>query len=318
MDGIKSMDCEKVRDQFSSLLEGDLKPPEEGKVREHLGSCRNCQKEWKEFNRMMVWLHTVEEEEVPEGFLSEIQKKWEERKGQERRGGVWSIRSMKIPIQAAAMVMIVFIALYLTKMTPFETLQKGAVEKSEVLQSDIQKKEAEPVPLPPINVYPEKYRAEAKPSVADEEKKNLSTPPLKEEKTTVESLQPKEMVKAEAPPVEEKRRESERAGTIEMSLAKKPIREMTLKISDREKAVSRLQVLAHQLGGQIIREDGDALLASLPASSYVEFEKEVAQIGSSAMFPQAAVPKEMKDDLKLAARAKSKEPISIRIRLVLE
>ncbi len=318
MNGIKSMDCEKVRDQFSSLLEGDLKPPDEGKVREHLGSCRDCQKEWEEFNRMMGWLHTVEEEEAPEGFLSEVQKKREERKGQERRGGVWSIRSMKIPIQAAAMVMIVFIALYLTKMTPFETLQKGDVEKSEVLQSDIQKKEAEPVSPPPINVYPEKYRAEAKPSVADEEKKILSTPPLKEEQATAESLQPKEMVKAEAPPVEEKRRESERTGTIEMPLAKKPIREITLKISDRGKAVSRLQELAKQLGGEVVREDGNVLLATLPASSYAKFEKELAQIGSSPVFPKATAPKEMKDDSSLATGAKSKESISIRIRLVLE
>ena len=134
------MDCQKVCDQFSFLFEGELKPPEEEKLREHLAFCPNCEKEWKEFRQMMGWLHTVEEEEVPEGFLSEIQKKREERKGKERTVGDRFFRSMKVPIQAVAMVMIVFLALYLSNMAPFEMLQKRAVEKSEVLQSDREKK----------------------------------------------------------------------------------------------------------------------------------------------------------------------------------
>ncbi|MDP2971168.1 MAG: hypothetical protein Q8P64_18460, partial [Deltaproteobacteria bacterium] len=312
-----------------SLFEGKLKPPEEEKVREHLAFCPNCEKEWKEFRQMMGWLHSAEEEEVPEGFLPEIQKKRGERKGKERRGGNRFFHSMKIPIQAAAMVMIVFLALYLTQMTPFEMFQKRAVEKPEVLQSDREKKESilkeeekQKVTSPPPALYRKDYLSEAKPSATDEregakdgiaqkmkeEDKKLPAPPFKEEMATAEPLRPKEMVKAEAPPLEEKRRERERVGTVIMSLAKKTAREITLKISDREKAVSQVQELAKQLGGEVVREDGDVLLATLPASSYAKFEKGLAQIGSSPVFPKATVPKEMKDDLSLAAGAKSKEP----------
>ena len=339
MNGVELMECNEVCDQFSSLFEGELKPPEEEKVREHLAFCPNCEKEWKEFRQMMGWLHAVEEEDVPEGFLPEIQKKREERKGKERRVGDRFFRSMKIPIQAVAMVMIVFLGLYLTKMTPFEMLQKKVVEKSEVPYSDREKKgsvlkeeERQKVTSPPHALYRKDYLSEAKPSATDEregakdgiaqkmkeEDKKLPAPPFKEEMATVEPLRPKEMVKAEAPPMEEKRRESEKAGKVMMSLAKKPAREITLKISDREKAISRLQELAKQLGGEVVRENGNVLLASLPASSYAEFEKELAQIGSSPVFPKATVPKEMKDDLSLAAGAKSKEPIFIRIHLVPE
>ena len=333
------MECNEVRNQFSFLFEGELKPPEEEKVREHLGSCQNCEKEWKEFRQMMGWLHAVEEEDVPEGFLSELQKKREERKGKERTVGDRLFRSMKIPIQAAAMVMIVFLALYLTQMTPFEIVQKRAVEKSEVLQSDREKKEdvlkveeRQKVTSPPPALYRKDYLSEAKPSATDEregakdevaqkvkeEDKKLPAPPLKEEMATAEPLRPKEMAKAELPPLDEKKREREMVGKSMMSLAKKPAREITLKISDLEKAISRLQELAKQLGGQIVREDGNVLLASLPASSYAEFEKELAQVGSPPVAPKATAPKEMKDDLSLAAGAKSKEPISIRIRLVPE
>jgi hypothetical protein len=101
-------------------------------------------------------------------------------------------------------------------------------------------------------------------------------------------------------------------------LAKKTAREITLKISDRERAISQVQELAKQLGGEVVRENGDVFVASLPASTYAEFEKELAQVGFPPAAPKATVQKEMKDDLKLAAGVKSKEPISIRIRLVLE
>lgn len=317
-----------MRDQFSFLFEGELKPPEEEKVREHLAFCPNCEKEWKEFRQMMGWLHTVEEEEAPEGFLSELQKKREERKGKERRGVELFFRSIKIPVQAAAMVMIVFLALYLTKMTPFDMLQKRAVEKPEIMQSDREKKESvlkeeegQEVTSPPPALYRKEYLSEAKPSVTDEregdkeviaqkmkeEDKKLPAPPLKEEMTTAEPLRPKEMAKTEAPRLEEKRRDRERVGTVMMPLAKKTAREITLKISDRERAVSRIQELAKRLGGEVVREDGDVLLASLPASSYAEFEKELAQVGFPPAAPKAAVQKEMKDDLKIAAGAKSKE-----------
>ena len=350
------MDCERVRDQFSSLLEGALKPPENERVKEHLASCKDCQKEWEQFNRMMSWLHTVEEEEVPEGFLSEIQKKREERKGKEIRTGTWFLRSAKIPIQAAAMVMIVFLALYITKMTPFETVQKRAVEKPEVVQLDREKKapilkeeEGQKKVSPPLETYRKDYVSEAKSSVTDEkatakdnmvqkmkeEDKVVPAPPLKQEVATAEPVPAKEMAKAEAPRLEEKKREPESVGAVRMSLAKKTAREITLKISDREKAFAQVQELAKHMGGEVVKEDGDVLLASLPASTYAEFERELAQVSSPPATPKPTAPREMKDELKLAAGARSKEQekkgrelsrptalkentISIRIRLILE
>ena len=75
------MDCEKVRDRFSSLWEKELTPPDGKMVREHLSSCRECQKEFERFEKTMEWLRSVGEVEVPNGFLPELQKKMGERKG---------------------------------------------------------------------------------------------------------------------------------------------------------------------------------------------------------------------------------------------
>lgn len=328
------MDCEKVREQFSSLLEGDLKPPEDEKIREHLRSCEGCQKEWEQFNRMMSWLHTVEEEEVPEGFLSEVQKKLEERKGRQRWGRAQFFRSARIPLQAAAMVGIVFLALYLTKMAPFEMLQKRAVERPEIAESSREKKESilkedrgQKEILPPLANHRKNDVSEAKPSVTDEKAvardsavqelkekdKGLPAPPLKEEMAS-----PKEMAKAEAPRSEEKEREPEGVGTVKMSIAKKAAREITLKISDREKAFGQIQELTKKMGGEIVIEDGDVLLASLPVSSYMEFEKELTKIGLPSSAPLAVFEQEMKGDLRPATGAKGKGLVSIRIRLVVE
>ncbi|MBM4338372.1 MAG: hypothetical protein FJ110_02405 [Deltaproteobacteria bacterium] len=344
------MECSEVRDQFSSLIEGDVKPPEDEGLREHLRSCEGCQKEWEQFKRMMSWLHKTEEEEVPEGFLSEIQRKREEPKGKEIRSGTWFLRSAKIPIQAAAMVMIVFLALYLTKMAPFDTLEKRAVEKPEVAESSrdkeapfLKEEVEQKKPSPPPTLYRKDYVPEAKSSVSDEKisaqdnmaqkmkegDRSLPAPPLKEEIAS-----PREMAKVEAPLQEEKRKEPERVGAARLSLEKKSAREITLKISDREKAYSQVQELAKRMGGEVTRENVDVLQASLPASTYAEFENELTQIGSPPAAPKPIVPKGMKDDLKLAA-GKSKEQeekgkelsqpmalkentISIRIHLILE
>jgi FtsZ-interacting cell division protein ZipA len=73
----------------------------------------------------MGWLHSVGEVEVPEGFLPELYKKMEERKraplGDKTRGRWFGFPlSFKLPVQAVAMVAIVFLVLYLTKMMPME------------------------------------------------------------------------------------------------------------------------------------------------------------------------------------------------------
>ena len=119
------MDCEKIRDRFSSLWEKELAPFEEKILREHLSSCPGCRREFERFEKTMGWLHSVGEAEVPEGFLSELNKKREEKKqatpSEKPQGGWFHFpRSFKLPAQAVAMVAVVFLVLYLTKTMPRE------------------------------------------------------------------------------------------------------------------------------------------------------------------------------------------------------
>jgi hypothetical protein len=105
------------------LWEKELTSFEEKIVKEHLASCPECRREFEQFEKMMRWLHSVGEVEVPDEFLTELQKKMEQREGaiwgKKSRGRWFNFPlSLKLPVQAAAMLAIVFLVLYLTKMMP--------------------------------------------------------------------------------------------------------------------------------------------------------------------------------------------------------
>jgi hypothetical protein len=61
----------------------------------------------------------------------------------------------------------------------------------------------------------------------------------------------------------------------------KPPQEIVLRISDREKVVSRLQELVKEFGGEVVATEGNIFVASLPTGSFPDFQKEVTALGSS-------------------------------------
>jgi hypothetical protein len=129
------MECEKVRDRFSSLWEKELTPIEKKIVNEHLSSCPACQREFEQFEKTMRWLHSVGEVEVPDEFLPELHKKMEERKriGPDKKATERWFNfpfSLKLPVQAVAMVAVVFLVLYFTKMMPKDLYQQKETPKT--------------------------------------------------------------------------------------------------------------------------------------------------------------------------------------------
>ena len=118
--------CEEVRDRFSALWENELTPAERTEMKAHLDLCTECREEFARFEKTLQLLHSVEEVDVPEGFLAGVHDKLEERKrnglAAAGKGTRWLNLPprFKLPIQAVAMVAIVFLALYLTKMMPGE------------------------------------------------------------------------------------------------------------------------------------------------------------------------------------------------------
>ena len=247
------MDCEKARDRFSSLWERELTPFEERVVKEHLSSCPECQREFDQFEKAMRWLHSVGEVEVPDEFLPELYKKMEERErtisAEKPRGGWFNFPlPFKLPVQAAAMVAVVFLVLYLTKMMPM-----GGYHPKETGQ-----------PSSPLSVEKKSEQGLAQ--------KEMERVPSALE-TTPRAPRSKNVEQAEAPaPGEQK---------LKGAYSPSPPQEIVLKISDRDKAISQLRELVKQFKGEIVTTEGNRFLASLPASSFSEFEKELVGVSST-------------------------------------
>ena len=303
------MDCEKVRDRFSSFWEKELIPSEENTIREHLSSCPECQKELERFGKTMGWLRSVGDVEVPEGFLPELYKKIEERKKAPLAGesrGKWFVFPLpfKLPAQAFAMVAIVFLVLYLTKMTPMEVsrLKENKQTSSPVLVEkkaeqvrteegmEIEQRAMETLPEAP---YP-KDADLAKASVPGEEKlkgasasqgeaeaKKIEAPVPKNEVMAHQQIDSKEAGKAKAPSPEPGKIEKGWIAKEKSGVASKPPQEILLRISDREEVVPQLQELVKHFGGEMVTVEGNRFLASLPTDSFPAFEKELAGLSAS-------------------------------------
>jgi hypothetical protein len=258
------MECEKIREKFSSLLEGDLDPLEEKIVREHLTSCSGCQKGFGTFKKTMSWLHSVDEVEAPEGFLREIYQKMEDlKKTGSRQGWVQRLSRMNLPVQAVAMVAIVFAVLYITKMIPMETRRE---------------KDVDIVRAPQSEVKTEAHLAQKEVKKEKQEIGLLSKAPrtkeMDQEKTP--PSEGKEIEKVAAlPPSEPGKIEKGVTGERKTFHAAKPTQEIILRVPDQEMAVSQLRDLVEQFGGEIVRKEGHILLASLPTASYPQFDKKL-------------------------------------------
>jgi hypothetical protein len=269
------MDCEKVRDRFSSLWEKELTTFEERAVREHLSSCPECRKEFKEFEKTMQWLHSVGDVEVPDGFLPGFYKKMEERKeitSSEKSGKRWLSLPLplKLPVQAVVMVAVIFFVLYLTKMMPMRGYHPKEIRQ------------------PSSPLFLEKKPEQVSPRPKDVKRaetvvpRKVEAPSSSTEVAKYQDFDLKETGRGKVPSSDGPEKiERGPSAKEKLALASKPAQEIILKISDREKAISELYKLAKQFGGEIITTEGDKFLASLPTGSFPQFEKELGRLSSS-------------------------------------
>lgn len=309
------MECQKVRDRFSSYLEKELTPSEEKEIRDHLQSCPKCRKEFEKFEKTMQWLHSVKEVEVPDAFASELYQKMEDRK--KRTSAERSMRWLgiplpfKLPVQAVAMVTVVFLVLYLVKMMP-RSPSPLPVEKKPTLSLPSDSSTTHSTERPSDSAHGPEISEQAAKSSA--EQPSASQPPRHEksrgagrrveglEKFQATASQRKtEPKKAEGPapqtetmafrqtePKEAEGAKAASSGSEQFggkSVSKKkafsaaqPLQEIVLRVSNQEKAVSQICELVERYKGKMITKEGNGLLASLPASSFSDFEKKLTAL----------------------------------------
>jgi hypothetical protein len=179
------------------------------------------------------------------------------------QGWVHPLMRFRLPVQAVAMVAIVFVVLYLTKMIPMETPSSKKVDK-------------------PVASYvpSEKKTDEGMATKRVDEERSAEQKKAGPEGTSMAEL------KAPAPPAEEKKVDKMVLAKESLTADALPSQEIIVRTSDEEKTFSQLHTLVKQFGGEIVMEKGNILLASLPATAFSEFRRGLEEIS----FPRKAEP----------------------------
>jgi hypothetical protein len=113
------MNCPDARERLSDFLDEALGPAELAEIRSHLSGCPDCGREVEQLRATLSLLSRVERPRAPAGFVDRVMAAthpvpWY------RRLGRWLFLplGLKLPAEAAAMVMIAVLGVFLLQRTP--------------------------------------------------------------------------------------------------------------------------------------------------------------------------------------------------------
>lgn len=123
------MICGDYRDLFSALVDDALAAEERAALDAHLSGCADCRRELERFRRTVAALHGLGPERAPMGFVDRVlvaahRRPWSRRLAT----GLFRPMRVMLPLQAAAMLLVAGLALYLYQHSP--ELQQAARQES--------------------------------------------------------------------------------------------------------------------------------------------------------------------------------------------
>lgn len=108
------MNCDRVQDKLSNYLEGGLDPVQERTVIDHLSSCAACLNEAERLKATIQSVAHLPSVDAPPGFSQKVMARLRDEAG---KPGLWrrlfSPFWIKIPIHAAALILVAVFAAYL-------------------------------------------------------------------------------------------------------------------------------------------------------------------------------------------------------------
>ena len=119
------MNCHETRDLFSAKADDLLTTEQRAALDGHLQGCADCSREWERFRQTVSLLHSVQEGRAPAGFASRVieaarREPWHRR----LLRGVFLPLHVRLPLEAAALVLVATVAIFLYRQTP--ELQRAA------------------------------------------------------------------------------------------------------------------------------------------------------------------------------------------------
>ena len=141
------MNCHDARDRLSEFLDEALGPPELAEVRAHLEGCPECRRELERLRATVSLLARVERPRAPLGFVDRVMAAARPVPWYRRLGRLLFLPlGIKLPAEAAAMVMIAVLGVFLLQRTP-EMKEAARPEfQSPASRSEAPERNAEPAP----------------------------------------------------------------------------------------------------------------------------------------------------------------------------
>ena len=133
------MTCDETRDLLSAYLDEGVDPDERSRVDAHLEGCAECRRELEALRGAVALLHRVEPVRAPVGFVDRVMVAARPRPWYRRvADAVLLPLSVKLPLEATAVVMVGLLAVYLFERSP--ELQQAARE--------VDRRQEAPAPAP--------------------------------------------------------------------------------------------------------------------------------------------------------------------------
>src|SRR5438132_8143609 len=244
-----AMTCDEARERLSALLDEALGPDERGPLEAHLAACPDCRRELGLLRNTVALLRGVEPARAPAGFVDRVLAS--ARLVPRRRGAPALPWPVKLPLAAAAAVLVGVTVAHLLRMTP--ELQHAA--------------RIEP-PSPAVTEAPRPQEPPATPGGS-----------------------PGPKAKAEPVPATRERREGRAkdladAATSQRSALRATAADVSgrLVVPDREAAARALTELVAKAGGAEVTRSAapDAMVIEvrIPRTAWAEFTREVAALGT--------------------------------------
>ena len=294
------MRCEEIQYHLSVYLEDEVAPAERRTIESHLQECARCRHELNLLQQTVSALQSIEEIEVPSHLTTAIEARVSTRKYPRRQNLISRLffpMHIKLPLEAAALILIALGAVYLYRSSP---------ELAQAPRPLVATKEA-PQGQAAAPISGGRQEADEVGALKRSAAKSESRPDVQEE---LEALGEKNITFRDV-------RKETAADAV------RSLRELSLKTDNPSQAATRIAEIAKSMGGEIVEErEQNRLIVTIPAQAYPKFLAALRDVGAPVSLEtetKAGFKSKAEPDDKPQERARAKEgeePLTLFLRLI--
>jgi hypothetical protein len=278
--------CQEIRDLFSARLDEALAPDQQAQLDAHLAACADCAREWERFAAAVALVRGLEPARAPAGFVDRVlaarPEPWYRRLGR----GLFVPWPVKLPLEAAAVVLIAGLAIVIFQRSP--ELQRAArpPETPPPAATPAPAESPAPSAVPERDVRAPAPVGETAPAPArqrptDAPAAGRRSPPGVADFRSDGSERREEQRAPAAPAAERK------ASRLEAPAVTADV-EARLQAADRDAAGREIGALVARLGGSVASLDPRSLEVVVPRAGWDELTGVLARLGSLQIDRQPA------------------------------